>query len=480
MAKKVFISYSWGNKEHQDWVVDLGTRLMNDSVDVILDRWSLKDGHDVYSFMEEMVKSDEIFRVLIICDKNYKNKSDERVGGVGTETQIITPEIYNNQKQEKFIPIVVESDSEDKPYLPIYLSSRKYLDFSKEENFEDSYEELLRNILEAPSIPKPKLGATPPLYITESPINTSEVNSALRTLENQLTKQPEKVNTYASSFTDLFLDKLWEFQLNSDANAVSDFGNDLFNNLHSFKTLRDDFISFLIIITQPEYNVDADELISFFEKQPLYLRPKDGRHSWRSSDFDNYNIIFQELFLYTIAVCLKNKNYKLLGDLLHSKYYPKDTYGRDVESQSYVYLRQYHQNLENYISQKYNRVSGFAYYLITNIDKRVPKEYLVLSDSLCYIVWELYREGGDNYWFPDVYIYNESKKFDFLERLESKRHFEKVKDVFDVENPQELIQLVNQYADKNKNAERWTSGRTFTRIPFVHEFINADKIAINR
>ena len=71
MAKKVFISYSWGNKEHQDWIVNLGTRLMNDTVDVVLDRWSLKDGHDIFSFMEEMVKSDDIFRVLIICDENY-------------------------------------------------------------------------------------------------------------------------------------------------------------------------------------------------------------------------------------------------------------------------------------------------------------------------------------------------------------------------------------------------------------------------
>ena len=101
MAKKVFISYSWGNKEHQDWIVNLGTRLMNDTVDVVLDRWSLKDGHDIFSFMEEMVKSDDIFRVLIICDENYRNKANERTGGVGTETQIITPEIYSNQKQEK-------------------------------------------------------------------------------------------------------------------------------------------------------------------------------------------------------------------------------------------------------------------------------------------------------------------------------------------------------------------------------------------
>ena len=71
MNKKIFISYSWGSSEHQEWIVNLATRLMNDTVEVVLDRWSLKDGHDIYSFMEEMVKSEDIFRVLIISNSRY-------------------------------------------------------------------------------------------------------------------------------------------------------------------------------------------------------------------------------------------------------------------------------------------------------------------------------------------------------------------------------------------------------------------------
>ena len=286
MIKKVFISYSWGTKEHQEWVVNLGERLMNDTVDVILDRWSLKDGHDIYSFMEEMVKSKDVFRVLIVCDKNYKEKADRREGGVGTETQIITPELYNNEKQEKFIPIVLERDENNKPYLPVYLATRKYIDFSKEEFHEDSYEELLRNILEAPSIAKPKLGVKPPYYITENPVNLSELNSSLRTLENQVKKHPENINIYASNFLELFLDKLWEFEFSSSKNNILEFGDDLLQNLHSYKVIRDDFIAFLLIVTQPNNDFDVDELILFFENQPLYLSPKEGsgRSGWRSSD----------------------------------------------------------------------------------------------------------------------------------------------------------------------------------------------------
>jgi hypothetical protein len=124
MSKRIFISYSWGNSEHQEWIVNLATRLMHDTVDVVLDRWSLKDGHDIYSFMEEMVKSEEIFRVLIISNKKYAEKADVRQGRVGTETQIITPNIYSKEKQEKFIPVVLDRDENRDPFLPIYLQNK--------------------------------------------------------------------------------------------------------------------------------------------------------------------------------------------------------------------------------------------------------------------------------------------------------------------------------------------------------------------
>jgi hypothetical protein len=54
-TKKLFISYSWSNPDHQQWVIDLATQLRESGVDVILDKWDLKEGHDAYAFMEKMV-----------------------------------------------------------------------------------------------------------------------------------------------------------------------------------------------------------------------------------------------------------------------------------------------------------------------------------------------------------------------------------------------------------------------------------------
>jgi hypothetical protein len=103
--KKIFISYSWTSPAHEDWVIELANRLVQDGVDVVLDKWELKEGHDKFHFMESMVKSPQIHKVLIILDKKYSDRADNRTGGVGTETLIITPELYADIKQEKFIPI---------------------------------------------------------------------------------------------------------------------------------------------------------------------------------------------------------------------------------------------------------------------------------------------------------------------------------------------------------------------------------------
>jgi hypothetical protein len=123
-APKLFVSYSWSDAEHEQWVIDLATELRESGVDVILDKWDLKEGHDAVAFMEKMATDPEIKKVAIICDEKYAAKADGRAGGVGTETQIISREVYENQAQEKFVAVVCEKDENGKAYLPTYYKSR--------------------------------------------------------------------------------------------------------------------------------------------------------------------------------------------------------------------------------------------------------------------------------------------------------------------------------------------------------------------
>lgn len=150
---KVFISYSWSSDE---LVLDLAKRLVAHGVDVVLDKWDLKEGNDKYEFMERCVNDSEITKVLIICDKIYAQKANDRTGGVGDETVIISSEIYGNARQEKFIPIIAERDEEGKEYVPIYIKTRIYIDLSDPAKYEEEYEKLLRNIYEKPQFTMPR------------------------------------------------------------------------------------------------------------------------------------------------------------------------------------------------------------------------------------------------------------------------------------------------------------------------------------
>lgn len=155
---KVFISYSWSSDR---LVLELAQRLISHGVDVVLDKWELKEGQDKYAFMERCVNDPDITKVLIICDRVYAQKANNRTGGVGDETVIISGEIYGKMKQEKFIPIIAERDDEGNEYLPAYIKTRIYIDLSDATKYEEQYEKLLRNIYEKPQLVKPKLGKRP-------------------------------------------------------------------------------------------------------------------------------------------------------------------------------------------------------------------------------------------------------------------------------------------------------------------------------
>lgn len=167
MIKKVFISYAWTDEEYQQKVIELATKLRNDGIDVILDKWDLNIGADRFLFMEKSI--DEADKVLILCNKRYKDKADNRDGGAGQETMIIAPEVYARNSPEKFIPIIMERSKSGKEYIPQYLKSLIFVDYTGK-NIEMQYKRLVRTIYGVVNDIKPKIGEVPK-YIKEKVSN---------------------------------------------------------------------------------------------------------------------------------------------------------------------------------------------------------------------------------------------------------------------------------------------------------------------
>ncbi len=80
-------------------MLDLATALRESAVDVVLDKWDLKEGHDVVAVMERMGTDAGIEKVIMVFDRRYVEKANDWSGGVGTEAQIITSQIYERSDQ---------------------------------------------------------------------------------------------------------------------------------------------------------------------------------------------------------------------------------------------------------------------------------------------------------------------------------------------------------------------------------------------
>ena len=163
-AGQTFISYSWDSEEHKTWVESFATTLRQNGVDVVLDRWHLPPGTDMYHFVERSVRSAQF--VLVICTPTYAAKAEDRVGGVGYEATIITTQLARQTEQRKFIPILRSGNWTSA--VPLWLASRRGLDFSANPYSPSEFHNLLRT-LHREEVQAPTLGPRPPFPDSATP-----------------------------------------------------------------------------------------------------------------------------------------------------------------------------------------------------------------------------------------------------------------------------------------------------------------------
>lgn len=147
----VFISYSWDDDAHRDWVRTLAERLRADGLNVSIDRWSAVPGDQLPAFMEQAIRNNQF--VVIICTPRYKRRADTREGGVGYEGDIMTAEVMTLRNHRKFIPALRNGTKVDA--IPMWLSGKYYIDLTGEPYSERNYEDLARTLLGLREAPPP-------------------------------------------------------------------------------------------------------------------------------------------------------------------------------------------------------------------------------------------------------------------------------------------------------------------------------------
>jgi serine/threonine-protein kinase len=105
-------------------------------------------GDQLPQFMEKSIRENDF--VLIICTATYKYKSDNRVGGVGFEGNIITAEAFSYNNQRKFIPILRRDTW--RAAAPTWLLGKYYIDLRGTPFSEEQYNLLLKALYGISSI----------------------------------------------------------------------------------------------------------------------------------------------------------------------------------------------------------------------------------------------------------------------------------------------------------------------------------------
>ncbi|WP_186178246.1 SEFIR domain-containing protein [Burkholderia gladioli] len=457
IAPKLFISYSWSNSEHEQRVVEIATDLRESGVDVILDKWDLKEGHDSVAFMEKMVTDPEIKKVAIICDEKYAAKADGRAGGVGTETQIISREVYENQSQDKFVAVVFEKDGNGKAFLPTYYKSRIYIDLSEADRYSENFERLLRWIFDKPLYVKPEIGNKPSFLsdgVHLSLGTTAIFKRCVDAIKNHKLHAAGSFDEYCTSF----VENLETFRISS---SVEEFDDAVIGSIEEFLPFRNEAIQIFVAIAQyaPEERF-VQRLHRFFESLIPYMKKPQNISQWREWDFDNYKFIVHELFLYALAVLIKYDRMEQANYLFQQHYYlPENSdRGRDVMV-GFTVFREYMRSLEirnarlglRRLSLRADLLKGRC--AGTGVDFR----YLLQADFVAFMRAEVEAQGDSLQWWPEtlVYLGHFNSPFEVFARSISKTYFNKSKVLLSIETPKDLEPLLQSYQDGARRLPRW-------------------------
>jgi len=454
---KLFISYSWSNPDHEQWVLDLATELRESGVDVILDKWDLKEGHDAVAFMEQMATDPNIGKVALICDEVYAAKADGRAGGVGTETQIISREVYENQSQDKFVAIVSQKDQDGKAYLPTYYKSRIYIDLSEPDAYSDNFERLLRWIFDKPLYVKPDLGKKPSFLEEGDHVSlgtSAKFKRCIESIKNQKSYSFGAFDEYCSTFVENFE----RFRISS---FEGNYDDEMLKNIEEFLPSRNEFIQMLIAIAQYSPTEQfAHRLHRFFESLIPYMDRPPVVTQWNERDFDNFKFLVHELFLYSLAVFLKHERFSVVSYLLQQPYYipGNSEYGRDA-TVSFITFRRYAESLEH----RNKRLGLRRLSLRADLLKErcagvgIDFRYIMQADFVAFIKGELDAEDDFNRWWPETLLYvgHFNGQFEVFARAISKKYFDQMKVILGIEGKEDLKQILSLYRDGSRRLPRW-------------------------
>ncbi|MGN0174944.1 MAG: N-6 DNA methylase [Methanobrevibacter sp.] len=440
---KVFLSYARTNLEYAESIVEFASTLRGDGIDASVDEWDLKPGNDIYHFMESKIKSEADFVLLMINDE-FTEKANNRTAGVGAETQMIAKELYENVEQGRIIPILWRHD-DGEVKLPTIVESRYYIDLSSDDKFGENYELLLRTLFNKPKNPKTEVGKMPE-WINDTTNHFTKTKTIIKRFDSQVEAHPEKFNYLIEDFFNEYFEYLKTFNVDFIGKDNASASKEIYESIEEYTALKNDLVVFLEkMFKVARYNkIDSELIIEFLSNIRSLL---SGSEQFGLANFD---FMLREIFLYFVAYALKYKNYEFIADLFYSPYYFEDYAYTSNDTKYFVDLDvrgRIHTDDILGISFKADNGNSFitplGELLVRRVPPRLKRELLVDADLLCcYVSYMNKDKFGRKEWFPFTHLYKQKESIDYFTKLNSKKYFNKIKEVFDVDSADEFKEKV--------------------------------------
>ena len=453
---KLFISYSWTTLEHENWVLKLATDLVDSGVDVILDKWHLREGQEAYAFMEQMVSDPTVSKVAMICDKAYVKKANDRKGGVGSETQIITPEIMRSHQQTKYVAVVTEHDENGRPWVPTYFGSRIFIDFTEASDHATAFEKLVRWVFDKPVHVRPTIGR-PPAFLAEVEgairLTTGPMQRrAIEALRNGRTHALPALKEYFDAFTS----ELEKFRI---AHRQGDTDDLFMTSIESFLPYRNEMIDVFVTLSAYADTEDTREIVhNFFGGLIRYQDRIEGMNQHFEIDFDNFKFFIHELFLYCIASYLKNGRYDAFTFMVKNEYYCGNANYGNRDMIPFDVFRQYIKSFE----LRNKRLNLGRILLQADVMKERSKGgsidflQLMTADFMLFLRAAIDFKG-DRRWYPVICIHlgHVYRPFEIFARAKSAAFFERIKPMFGATDVTDFRAEIARIEADRQTLPRW-------------------------
>ena len=349
--------------------------------------------------------------------------------------------------------MVTELDENRKAFVPTYYGAKKWLPFLDAATYAEDFDALLRWVFDKPLDKPPPLGR-PPAFLTE---DEHAIRLATTFLQRRAVDAMKsgKSNALASltEYLERVVDEFPRLRVSYKPDNKAALGDEMIHSIEAFLPYRNELIAtFVTVAIYCNEQRSWEILHRFFEHLIPFKDRPDSMTSWNPDEFDNYNFIIWELFLYLVSSNLKYEKFDAVEYFLSARYYDGSSASqRDGRMKDFRVFWTQSRTLDTRQQQLRLNIPSLQSMLLKerNGGQSVGFDLTITADLILWLR-SLDRKDGPWYPFTSAYISRYQPTVELFARAQSIRHFNKIKGMLGVKDLETLKAKVAEF-DKGRD-----------------------------